>query len=100
MFFLKYFPISIFIFFVVLSFEDEFLLVMAHPTHISQPGLQMLLINGQQHIGHKEPHHIVKRSSCSGQECYNNCVDNDKDKEKAKNECAGLCDCNLSSKKN
>uniref|UniRef100_A0A1I8BU33 Ovule protein n=1 Tax=Meloidogyne hapla TaxID=6305 RepID=A0A1I8BU33_MELHA len=63
---------------------------MAHPTHISQPGLQMLLINGQQHIGHKEPHHIVKRSSCS----------NDKDKEKAKNECAGLCDCNLSSKKN
>uniref|UniRef100_A0A1I8BD84 Uncharacterized protein n=1 Tax=Meloidogyne hapla TaxID=6305 RepID=A0A1I8BD84_MELHA len=41
MFFLKYFPISIFIFFVVLSFEDEFLVVMAHPTHLSQPGLQV-----------------------------------------------------------
>ncbi|KAL7075928.1 hypothetical protein ACQ4LE_004625 [Meloidogyne hapla] len=101
MFFLKYFPISIFIFFVVLSFEDEFLVVMAHPTHLSQPGLQMLLINGQQHDGHKEPHHIVKRSSCSAstnKECFDNCVAKDKDKKEAKKACAGLCECNLPSK--
>nr|CAD2147146.1 unnamed protein product [Meloidogyne enterolobii] len=100
MFFLKYFPISIFIFFVVLSFKDDATIVVAHPTHLSQPGLQMLLITGQQQ---DKPHRIVKRFSCSGQDCYINCVNqekNEKDKEKAKNDCAGQCDCNLSSKKN
>uniref|UniRef100_A0A1I8BC13 Ovule protein n=1 Tax=Meloidogyne hapla TaxID=6305 RepID=A0A1I8BC13_MELHA len=51
----------------------------------------MLLINGQQHDGHKEPHHIVKRSSCSAST-------KDKDKKEAKKACAGLCECNLPSK--
>ncbi|KAF7627341.1 hypothetical protein Mgra_00009350 [Meloidogyne graminicola] len=103
MFCLKYFTISIFILFVVLSSKDNSPIVLAKPTHLSQPGLQMLLINGQEHEGHKAflPHRIVKRLSCSGENCFTNCLNeekNAKDKEAAKPDCASMCDCTLPKK--